>query len=119
MKTILIAILMSFIGIITTETLYAQKNSLTTDTITIRGNCGECKARIEDAAYLKGVKYASWDKKTKILTVKYNPQKASLDKICEAISMAGHDSEKYTASDKAYKKLPSCCAYRTGACHHE
>jgi hydroxyethylthiazole kinase-like sugar kinase family protein len=97
----------------------AQNNKIVTDTITIRGNCGECKARIEEAAYIKGVKTAEWNKTTKILTVVYNTDKTTLDKIATSISKVGHDSQHHTASDKSYQSLPSCCAYRTGVCAHD
>ncbi|HPI53806.1 MAG TPA: heavy-metal-associated domain-containing protein [Chitinophagaceae bacterium] len=104
------------------QTTFAQTKTTTsvvTDTITISGNCGECKSRIEDAAYVKGVKKANWDKKTKLLTVTYTAQKTNLSTIASAIAKIGHDSRLATASDKNYNKLPNCCAYRNGKCHHE
>lgn len=90
-----------------------------TDTLTVYGNCGQCKTRIEEAAYVKGVKTAEWNKKTKLLTVVYNSDKASLDKVAAAIAKAGHDSRLQTAAEIAYKSLPGCCAYRTGTCDHD
>lgn len=100
-------------------TTIAQNNKIKTDTITIKGNCGQCKERIEEAAFIKGVKTAEWNKTTKILTVVFNTDKTSLDKIADAIAKAGHDSQLHTTADKAYKTLPSCCAYRTGVCEHD
>ena len=90
-----------------------------TDTLTVYGNCGQCKTRIEEAAYMKGVKTAEWNKKTKLLTVVYNGDKTSLDKVAAAVAKAGHDNRLHNASDKDYKTLPGCCAYRTGTCHHD
>lgn len=98
---------------------FAQSKIIKTDTITIRGNCGQCKTRIEEAAYVKGVKQAEWNKKTKVLTVTYSDSKTDMTKIANAIANAGHDSRLSIAEEKNYKKLPSCCAYRTGACEHE
>ena len=112
--------LMLLFSVTSLQTIAQTKtNKLVTDTITIKGNCGECKARIEEAAYTKGVKTAEWNKTTKILTVVYNSEKTSRDKIQASIANAGHDSDRHTASDKSYKSLPSCCAYRTGVCAHD
>lgn len=115
-KAILLGLLL-----IAQHNLFAQSKSGTTstDTLTVSGNCGQCKERIQEAAYIKGVKSAEWNKKTKILTVVYNGQKTNLNQIATAISGAGHDNRLHTASDKSYKTLPGCCAYRTGTCDHD
>ena len=83
----------------------------TTSTIIVAGNRDMCKKRIESAVDLKGVKKASWDAKTKVLTVNYDPKKITLDKIIEEISLAGHDSEWLKADSAAYEKLHNCCHY--------
>lgn len=115
-KAILLGLLL-----IAQHNLFAQSKSgsTKTDTLTVFGNCGQCKERIEEAAYVKGVKTAEWNKKTKILTVVYNGQKSNLEQIAASIALAGHDSRLITASDKSYKTLPGCCAYRTGTCDHD
>ena len=78
----------------------------------VYGNCGMCKSRIEKAAKsVKGVKSAAWDKESKILTVSFDSNKCSLNKISEAISGAGHDTQQSVASDESYEKLPGCCHY--------
>ncbi len=97
----------------------ARGTQLKTDTVTIAGNCNQCKVRIEEAAYIKGVKSALWDKKTKVLTLVFDPAKTDLNKITAAIANAGHDGPGHQASEKDYKNLPECCAYRSGACHHD
>lgn len=89
------------------------------DTMTVLGSCGQCKTRIEEAAYVKGVKHAEWNKKTKVLTLVYNPKKTSLSKVETAVNKVGHDTAHSKAEDKEYNKLPSCCAYRTGTCDHD
>lgn len=100
------------------QQLFAQ-GKISTDTLTVKGNCGQCKDRIEEAAYIKGVKNAEWNKATKVLTVVYNADKTSLDQIAGAIAKAGHDNRLHLSTDKEYKKLPGCCAYRSGKCHDE
>ncbi len=114
------AVLLGLLSLVS-ATSFAQgkSNTVKTDTLTVFGNCGQCKSRIEEAAYVKGVKTAEWNKKTKILTVVYNSQKTGLDQIAGAIAEAGHDSRIKIASDKNYKTLPGCCAYRTGTCDHD
>jgi hypothetical protein len=59
--TILLIALMSFIA--------QNSKSVITQTLTVRGNCGQCKERIESAVDVKGVKYAEWNKKTQVLTI--------------------------------------------------
>jgi mercuric ion binding protein len=91
----------------------AQKNNtLVTETITVKGTCSQCKNRIEDAAYISGVKRAEWNKTTKELTVTYRKDKTSLNKIEESIAKKGHDAGDVKAADQDYNKLPECCAYK-------
>ena len=118
MKQISISIVLFMMLAFIQTNIFAQGKTKT-DTITVYGNCGQCKARIEEAAYVKGVKSAEWNKKTKVLTVVFNPEKTDLDKITLAIANAGHDSKNHVATEKQYKKLPHCCAYRTGSCDHD
>ena len=118
MKPIFFSIIITMLCM-TNISCMAGNKQFSTDTVTIAGNCGQCKDRIEEAAYKKKKKSAVWDKKTKVLTVVFDPAKTDLDKITAAIARAGHDSRNHVANDKDYKKLPACCAYRSGACHHE
>ena len=115
--TIKIACMLLILAFATNQ-LKAQSKTIT-DTITISGNCGQCKTRIEDASYIKGVKSAEWNKKTHLLTVIFNTEKTSVEKIAIAVANAGHDNRLAKATDKTYNKLPGCCAYRTGVCHDE
>lgn len=84
----------------------------------VTGVCKMCKARIENAALIKGVKLAEWDKNTQLLTVVFNNTKTSAETIHQAVSDAGHDTKELKAPDEAYKKLPACCAYRDGVKVH-
>ncbi|HEY0297909.1 MAG TPA: cation transporter [Arachidicoccus sp.] len=90
---------------------FAQDKNIKTDTIKVDGLCEKCKKRIENAAYIKGVKRADWNVQTKQLVVIYS-SKTSLETIEESIAHAGHDTGGVLASDEDYKKLPYCCAYK-------
>jgi mercuric ion binding protein len=118
MKTLfgIIAILLSSFAV-----SFAQdKKDITTEKIKVSGNCGDCKKRIEKAAYIPGVKRAEWDSHTQILTVIYRPSKTSAEKIETSIANVGYDAGDIKATDETYKKLPQCCAYREDEAHvHE
>ena len=112
-KTLLLAaIFISYYG-------YSQKNAIKTETITVKGNCEQCKKRIENAADLKGVKVSNWNEETKVLSVTYNPDKINLQQIMQAVAKSGHDAGNEQASDAAYKKLPGCCQYKDRACEEK
>jgi hypothetical protein len=118
MKHTFIKITFMLLFALATNQIKAQSKTIT-DTFTVSGNCKQCKTRIEDATYIKGVKSAEWNKKTHLLTVIFNTEKTSLEKIATAVANAGHDNRLAKATDNTYNKLPGCCAYRTGVCHHE
>jgi copper chaperone CopZ len=90
-----------------------------TSTFIVKGNCEDCKERIENAADIKGVKLLKWDVKSKVATVTYDPQKTDLPKIQEAIASVGYDAGNVKGSDKSYAKLPNCCKYRDGKCEEK
>jgi Cu(I)/Ag(I) efflux system membrane fusion protein len=72
-----------------------------------------CKERIETAAKsVAGVAFADWSVETKLLQVKFDDSKTSIDAVQQAIAQSGHDTEKYKAPDDVYKSLPDCCLYR-------
>jgi copper chaperone CopZ len=80
--------------------------------------CGMCKARIErNLAFEKGVKEASLDVKSKVVTIKYNPNKTDVTKLKSNISKTGYDAEEVMADAAGYEKLPSCC--KKGGMEHE
>lgn len=78
------------------------------------GNCNECKERIESTLKIKEVKFAKWDKKSKMLRVAFVTEKISLDSLHRLIASVGHDTEKALAPDSVYVQLPGCCLYRDG-----
>jgi outer membrane receptor for ferrienterochelin and colicins len=81
-------------------------------TFKVFGVCAQCKARIEKAVKVKGVKAANWNENTKLLAITYNPSVITLDKIHTKIADVGHDTELKKAKDNVYKNLPDCCLYR-------
>jgi copper chaperone CopZ len=70
-----------------------------------------CKARIEKALDVKGVKYAVWDKETHIVTVKFDPEVVSLQQLHQLVADAGHDTDLVRAKDEVYENLHACCLY--------
>jgi mercuric ion binding protein len=103
MKIILV-LLLSFFSF---TNIYSQ-----TDTVRIKTSslCKQCKEKIEgDLSFEKGVKHSSLDLKTKEVTVVYNPQKTSPEKIRIAITKSGYDADSLKADAKAFRRLPECC----------
>lgn len=93
-------------------TAFAQdKQSLKQETVKVWGNCEMCQKRIEKAAKAAGATSAKWNVDTKILSVAYNPSKASLAKIEKSVADTGYDTGNEVASEEAYKSLPECCQY--------
>lgn len=88
------------------------QSKVVSDTIPyVYGNCGMCKERIEEAAYIRGVKRVEWDVDKKELYVTYNTKRVSKVEIIERVLKAGHSVRYLQASDESYSKLPACCRY--------
>lgn len=111
MRTIII-----FLSLFIAITTQAQDKSVKTATIAVKGNCEECKKRIENAADIKGVKLAVWDEDAQTITVTYKTDKVTLQQIETAIAASGHDVGTTKGNDANYKKLPECCKYRDKKC---
>lgn len=77
----------------------------------VYGNCEKCKATIEKAAKIEGVKEVAWDADSKLLTVKLDSLETNVDDVLKSVAASGYDNEKYHGDDYAYQKLPSCCQY--------
>ncbi|MFT5513266.1 MAG: mercuric ion binding protein [Bacteroidia bacterium] len=75
----------------------------------VKGQCGECKERIETALDLPGISFATWDVESKVLTVRYNDKRFSEDQIHTIISDLGYATAKVDANKEAENKLPNCC----------
>lgn len=92
--------------------IHAQENKVVEAEFKVLGNCGQCKTRIEKAMKIKEVKFARWDKNTKILKVAYQSPGITVDSLMHRVAIVGHDTEKYKADNAVYAKLPACCLYR-------
>lgn len=72
--------------------------------------CNLCKERLEEKLnYTKGIQFVNLDVPTKMLTVKYNEEKITLEKIKSLISETGYDADEIKANPISQKKLPKCC----------
>ena len=90
-----------------------QNASVEHEEFKVSGNCTMCKATIEKAVLgLKGVNSAEWSTETKMIHVSFNKEKVKLANIHKAIAKSGYDTEKETALESVYNKLPACCLYR-------
>jgi copper chaperone CopZ len=94
------------------------QSTIKTSTFIVKGNCEDCKAKIENAADIKGVKVLTWNEKTKVATVTYDEQKVKVLTIQQAIAASGYDAGDFKGDQKAYNKLPKCCKYRDGVCEN-
>jgi periplasmic mercuric ion binding protein len=103
------------------QTSYAQTAKGTEKTIKIKtsAKCDMCKERIQKGlSYEKGIKSSSLDIPTKVLTVVYDENKTSPDKIKLAVSKTGYDADEVKADKVAYEKLPACCK-SAKKCEHD
>jgi copper chaperone CopZ len=89
----------------------ATNLSYVTEKFTVYGNCDMCKTHIESAVSVPGVKKANWNMSSHILIVEFAPAKVSLDQLHQKIAASGYDTDKRTASNSSYAKLPTCCKY--------
>ncbi len=106
-KYFLFAIVM-LVGLVS----FGQDNAkFKTDTLKVYGNCEMCEDRIENACDVIGVKRASWDAETGMLTITYKPTKISLEEIHQLCADIGHSTEKLKANEEAYANLLHCCKY--------
>ncbi len=115
MKTQSILLSLSFILFSFFSFAQTKTAAVTSETIKVWGNCGMCKAHIEKAAKEAGATAATWNKDTKILSVKYDLSRTSNKQIQESVANAGYDTKDFTAKDEAYKKLDECCQYERKA----
>tara|TARA_B000000475_G_C15590936_1_gene280646 strand:- start:132 stop:485 length:354 start_codon:yes stop_codon:yes gene_type:complete len=102
-----------FIGIVLISTsLYAQKPKYEKANFKVWGNCEMCMVTIEKAAKsVDGVKTARWNMINEKIKVKFDPEKTDLEKIQQAITFVGYDTELFKATDESYNSLHYCCKY--------
>lgn len=90
--------------------LFAQSKKEAQVKIKTSAECDMCKKRIEsNLIYEKGVKFCKMDIDSKVLTVTYNPEKTSPEKIKQAVGKIGYDADDVKADSITYNKLPECC----------
>ncbi|GAB4137298.1 MAG: hypothetical protein Fur0041_12020 [Bacteroidia bacterium] len=107
---LIVAVLFSFAGIKAQETKAEKPAKTETITIKTSAECDMCKERIEkEVGLTKGVKKATLDLNTRVLTVVYNPKKITPDKLRQVIANAGYDADDVKANNRAQQKLPECC----------
>lgn len=109
-SALFILVFMSFISF--------SQSDIKTEKIKVDGNCSMCKKRIEDAAYIKGVKRAEWNETDHTLTIVYRTTKTDINTIEKSIAKAGHNADTIKATDEDYNKLPECCHYKTNKGGH-
>ncbi|MGB4959277.1 MAG: TonB-dependent receptor, partial [Saprospiraceae bacterium] len=82
--------------------------------ISVKGECGMCETRIEEAALsVIGVHFADFDLSTHVLTVDVDPNFFVRKELVTAILNAGHDADGQTAPQDIYDALPKCCKYHS------
>jgi copper chaperone CopZ len=110
MKKLIILLFLAFpIAIVAQE----KKNKNAKASFEVSGNCEMCKKRIEKAALtVKGVKMATWDIPSNIISVIYDSNKAPLESLHVQIAKVGHDTPLVKAEDEVYDKLHLCCMYK-------
>ena len=105
--------LLIFCLLIAPLALSAQNNNNEKISFEVSGNCEMCKKRIEKAALtVKGVKTASWDIPSNVISLIYDSNKAPLKDVQTAIAQAGHDTPLSKAPEATYNELPMCCLYK-------
>ncbi|OFY98691.1 MAG: hypothetical protein A3K10_04655 [Bacteroidetes bacterium RIFCSPLOWO2_12_FULL_31_6] len=103
---ILVALLFSGVKI------NAQTDAMATETFKVWGNCDMCKTTIEKSLKsVDGIKSAKWNVETKMITVKFETSKLTLERIKKTITASGYDTEEFKASNEVYEKLHKCCQY--------
>lgn len=95
-----------------TSFIFAQ--NLTKNQFQVKGNCEMCKERIETAAKKAGAKTARYSVDLQTLTLE-TENNVSTDEILKKVAAAGHDNEKFKATDATYEALPGCCHYEREA----
>lgn len=112
MKYWLPVLLFTLLGAYNTQAQKSAKSTPITETAVLMtsAQCDMCKARIEGKlGESKGVRMVALDIRSKKLTVKYNPEKTTVDEIKRAINALGYDADEAKGDPEAYKNLPACC----------
>ena len=77
----------------------------------VSATCHVCEERIEqEIGYSKGVVYANVVLKEGVLSIKYKPNKVTLEEIKGRVAALGYDCEEIKADPKAKNNLGHVCA---------
>jgi len=72
--------------------------------------CESCGQRLEKAVYTeKGIKRVDIDDKNQTVTVVYNAEKTSPEKLRQAIAKAGFDADDIKGNAAVYATWDDCC----------
>jgi outer membrane receptor for ferrienterochelin and colicins len=99
-----------FAMLIVCISIQAQKNKKTLS-LKVRGNCEECKDRIEKTLQIPFIYKATWDIESELLKVSFDSIKISKQVIQQKLAKIGHESEGYIVDKTVYDNLPNCCQY--------
>ena len=103
-------------GLVAQGTNAKPKKEVRTIEFQVKGNCDQCKKRIENAAYIKGVKSTYWNEEKQSLKVIYRTDKVTELEIHQAVAKSGHQTNMVEVDKKAYQELPECCKYQDKDC---
>lgn len=110
MKNVILGMMLLFVAYSTQA--QDKKNKNAKYTVEINGNCEQCQARIQKAAYsVSGVKSATWSIETHQLSLILNEEKTTVAEVKKAIAKVGHDSDEAKTTEEVYNNLPGCCQY--------
>lgn len=104
--------ILSLLAVFTLTLSASAQSNITETSVEVDGLCGMCKKRIENAAYIPGVKKVDWNKDTHQLALTFRNDKVSLKDIVASINDAGHDVKGAIATDEQYANIHGCCRYR-------
>jgi len=102
------------LGVFLLFTSFTLAQNLSKNQFRVKGNCEMCKERIETTAKKAGASAARYSIDLQTLTLETEPS-VSPDEILKKVAEAGHDNEKFKASDSTYESLPGCCHYERDA----
>lgn len=87
-----------------------SQTELVTKSFVVQGNCMGCKAKIEKAASIRGVQNAEWEVATKVLTVTYDPNRTSVEKINIAVQKATNYETSFASTETSTSQNAQGCA---------
>ena len=89
-----------------------NKTEIKKEVFTVYGNCGMCERTSEGSLKdVEGITLADWDTETDQMTVRFNPEKITLNTIKQKIADVGYDSDTHRAKEEIYNNLHGCCQY--------